>query len=113
MTGKTHQIIGFASLVIAGAVFPPKELNAYTLAACVIGNVIGSFTPDLDDAGNRLWDMLPAGNFVAKFARKLFYRHRTITHSILGGFLFYKGYLWLIPRMINPNYVDTHLVIVS
>jgi len=113
MTGKTHQIIGFASLVIGAAVFMPDSLNEYTLTACILGNSIGSFTPDLDDAGNRLWDMLPAGNFVGRFARKIFYRHRTITHSILGGFLFYKGYLWLIPRMVNPAYVDTHLVIIS
>lgn len=113
MVGKTHDIIGFATLVIGAAIFPPEQLNAYTFSACIIGNVVGSLLPDLDDAGNRLWDLLPAGNFVAKFARKIFFRHRTLTHSILGGFLLYKGLWWLLPRILNPSYVDVHLVFIS
>ncbi len=113
MTGRTHNIIGFAGLVTAAALFPPTHLNGYTLAACIVGNVIGSLLPDIDDAGNRLWDFLPAGNFVGSICRRAFYRHRTITHSILGGFLVYKGLWWLLPRIFNPAYVDIKTIFIS
>lgn len=113
MTGRTHDLIGFAALLTTAALFPPSNLNWYTISASVIGNVVGSLIPDIDDAGNRLWDLLPAGNFVGKYARKIFYRHRTFTHSILGGFLLYKGLGWLLPRMFNEAYVDYRIVFTS
>jgi inner membrane protein len=113
MTGKTHDVIGFASLVTIATLYPPASLNAYTCAACIIGNVVGSLIPDIDDAGNRLWDLLPAGNYVGKVARRLFYRHRTLSHSILGGYLLYKGLEFLLPKLFNPLYVDYHLVFAS
>lgn len=113
MVGKTHDIIGFATLLTAAALFPPEGLNGYTLSACIIGNVVGSLIPDIDGAGNRLWDLLPAGNFVGKFARKIFFRHRTITHSLLGGFLLVKGLQWLLPKLFNAQYIDYNLVFIS
>lgn len=113
MLSRTHDLIGFASLLTIGALFQPESITGYTLSACIIGNVVGSLIPDIDGAGNRLWDLLPAGNFVAKFARKIFFRHRTITHSFLGGFLLYKGLWWFLPKLLNPTYVDINLVFAS
>lgn len=113
MVGRTHQLIGFSSFVTAGLLFPPSQLNLVTLSTCVIGNVVGSLIPDIDGAGNRLWDLLPAGNFVGKFARRLFYKHRTITHSLLGGLLLYKGLWWVLPKLFNPEYVNINLVFTS
>jgi inner membrane protein len=113
MLSRTHDLIGFASLVTVGAFFAPDNMNGYTVAACVVGNVVGSLIPDMDSAGNRLWDLLPAGNFVGKVFRRVFYRHRTLSHSILGGFLVYKGLMWLLPKLFNPAYVDYNLVFIS
>ncbi len=113
MVGRTHQLIGFTSFVTLGLLFPPQDLNLVTLSTCVIGNVVGSLIPDIDGAGNRLWDLLPAGNLVGKFARHLFYKHRTITHSILGGYLLYKGLWLLLPKLFNPAYIDINLVFTS
>lgn len=113
MTGRTHDLAGFAALLTAAALFPPASLNWYTISASVIGNVVGSLIPDIDSAGNRLWDLLPAGNFVAKYARKVFFRHRTITHSLLGGFLLFKGLSLLLPRLFNEAYFDYSIVFLS
>jgi inner membrane protein len=113
MVGRTHQLIGFTSFVTIGLLFPPQELNMVTLSTCVIGNVVGSLLPDIDGAGNRLWDLLPAGNLVGKFARRLFYKHRTITHSLLGGFLIYKALWFILPKLFNPEYVNISLVFTS
>ncbi len=113
MTGKTHDLIGFVSLVTLATISPPQSLTIYTFCASIVGNVVGSLLPDIDDAGNRLWDLLPAGNFVGRILRRVFYHHRTITHSLLGVFLVYKGLTWLLPRILNSAYIDPHIVFIS
>lgn len=113
MTGKTHDMIGFAALATIALIYSPTTLNGYTAFACIVGNVVGSMIPDIDDAGNRLWDLLPAGNYIGKIARKLFYRHRTISHSLLGGWLLYKALEVILPKIFNPSYIDYQLVFVS
>lgn len=57
--------------------------------------------------------MLPAGNFVGKVFRNLMLHHRTISHSLLGIFIFYKILEFIIPKLLNPDYVNTTLVVVS
>ena len=113
MTGRTHDLIGFAAFLTAGVLVPSLSLNIETLAVSVVGNVVGSLIPDVDQATNKLWDMLPVGNIVGKFGRKAFYKHRTITHSLLGGFLLFKFLVFIIPKIFNPNYINPQIVLVS
>ncbi len=113
MTGRTHDLIGFAAFLTAGIATPSLSLNIETLAVSVVGNVVGSLIPDIDQATNKLWDLLPAGNFVAKFGRKIFYKHRTITHSILGGYLLFIFLKFIIPKIFNPNFINPEIVITS
>lgn len=110
MTARTHDAFAFASLVTVAAYYPPASLNLFTLFAAIVGNVIGALIPDMDQAGNRLWDLLPGGDMVGKIFRRVFYKHRTITHSILGVFLIYKILQWLLPKILNPNFVDANVV---
>ena len=110
MTSRTHDAIAFASLVTAAVYFPPQSVNVLTLAVAVIGCDIGALVPDLDQAGNRLWDLLPGGNSVGKVLRRVFYKHRTFTHSILGTFLIYRGLGWLLPKLLNGTAIDVSLV---
>ena len=84
MTARTHDAIAFTSLFTIAVYLSPAELNLYTLFAAVIGNMLGGMIPDMDQAGNRLWDMLPAGDTLGKYLRKIFYKHRTVTHSLIG-----------------------------
>lgn len=113
MTARTHDLIAFGSLVTAAAYFPPNKLNITTFFTCLIANIVGALIPDMDQATNRLWDLLPAGNIVGKIFRKLMLEHRTVSHSILGVFIIYKLSAILIPKLLNPIYINTNLVVAS
>jgi inner membrane protein len=113
MTSRTHDIFAFASLISLASYYPPASLNLTTTVACLVGNVVGSLLPDADQATNRLWDLLPAGNQVGKVFRNLFLHHRTLSHSILGAFLIYEILSFLLAKFLNPAYVNTTLVLLS
>lgn len=113
MTARTHDVVAFASLLTLAAYSPPSSLNVTTAFACVIGNVIGALIPDMDQASNRLWDLFPAGDHVGKIFRRIFFKHRTLSHSILGAVLIYKGLEWLLPRLLNAEYVNVGAIFAS
>lgn len=113
MTARTHDVIATAALITFAAVNPPDSLNLTTAVACVVGGVIGALAPDLDQATNRLWDMLPIGNFFGQILRGIFLGHRTISHSIVGIVVFYKILELIIPKLLNPDYVNASLVAAS
>lgn len=113
MTARTHDAFAFSSLVVAATYFPPESLSVGTLFASVVGNVVGSLIPDMDQASNRLWDLLPAGDYLGRVFRRLFISHRTLSHSILGLYLIYKVLGWVLPKLLNPLYVDARIVFAS
>lgn len=110
MTARTHDAFAFASLITAVTIYPPTTINVSTLFLCVVGNVVGALIPDMDQASNRLWDLVPAGDFVGKIFRRFFFGHRTISHSFLGFFLFYKFFEFVLPQVLNPEYVQIPLI---
>lgn len=113
MTARTHDLIAFAALTSAAVYYHPQNINLYTLFASVIGCTVGSLIPDADQAGNRLWDLLPGGDYVSRILRRVFYKHRTITHSLLGTYLLYKGLEWLLPKIFNAGFVDHKILLIS
>lgn len=113
MTARTHDAFAFASLLTVAVIYPPQTLNVLTLSGAIVGNIVGSLMPDMDQASNRLWDLLPAGNYVGRVFRRLFLSHRTLSHSLLGGYLFYKFLEWILPKLLNPNYVDANVIFAS
>jgi inner membrane protein len=113
MTARTHDAFAFASLVTVSAYYPPTSLSLGTLFAAVVGNIIGSLIPDMDQASNRLWDLLPAGDYIGKVFRRLFLSHRTLSHSFLGLFIIYNILGWLLPKFLNPLYIDANIVFAS
>jgi inner membrane protein len=106
VTSKTHNLAALASLITVAVVVPPTELNWISIILVLVANVVGSLLPDIDQASNRLWDLLPAGNVVGKYFRHIFLYHRTISHSILGIFVVYKLSLGLFARIFNPEYIN-------
>jgi len=110
MTSKTHDLFAFASLVTLAVYYPPSSLNTTTLAAASIGSVVGSLLPDIDQASNRLWDLLPAGNFLGRIFKKLLLGHRTISHSLLGIYLASEFLHWLLPRIFNANFLNLEII---
>lgn len=113
MTARTHDAFAFASLVTVSTYYPPASLSLMTLFASLVGNIVGSLIPDMDQASNRLWDLLPGGDYVGKVFRKVFIKHRTLSHSLLGAFLIYKLLEWLLPRVLNSAFVDINIVFYS
>src|SRR3990167_6754525 len=105
MTARTHDAFAFASLITAAVYYPPQSLNLATLFTSFVGNVIGSLIPDMDQASNRLWDLLPAGNFLGKIFRRLFISHRSISHSLLGGYILYRLLVIVLPILFNTDYI--------
>lgn len=113
MTSRTHNAIALASLVTVSAFYPPVSINLSTLVGVIIANNIGGLIPDMDTGGNYLWGLLPQGKTLGKFLRKIFYKHRTITHSLLGLFLIYSFFDFLLPKIFNTTFVDTNLILGS
>ena len=113
MTSRTHDMVAFASLLTVATYYPPDSLNINPSISCLIGCTIGALIPDMDQATNRLWDLLPAGNLFGKIFRNLMLRHRTISHSVLGIWILYKVLEFIVPRILNPNYVNLEIVIAS
>lgn len=113
MTAKTHDAFAFASLITIAAYYPPQSINLPTLVGAVIAADIGALIPDMDTAGNRLWDILPQGQILARGLRKIFYKHRTLTHSIIGVYAIYKLLEWGLPKFLNALYIDPTIILWS
>lgn len=113
MTARTHNAIALASLITVTGLFPPESINLPTLIGAVVANNIGGLIPDMDTGGNYLWGLLPQGNVVGKYLRKVFYKHRTITHSLLGFYLIYEFFNWLLPLLFNGNFINYHIILVA
>lgn len=110
MTARTHDAIAFASLVTVATYYPPETLTLTTLFTAIVANIVGSLIPDMDQASNRLWDLLPAGDQLAKVFRRIFFKHRTLTHSLLGVFLIFFILQFILTRLLNPSFVDVNVV---
>jgi len=97
MTGRTHDAMAFASLVTIAALFPPQSLKLTTLAVSIIGTDIGALLPDIDQAGNRLWDLLPSGHILGRIFRRVFY----------------KLLEWILPKFLNSGFLDSRVVLAA
>jgi membrane-bound metal-dependent hydrolase YbcI (DUF457 family) len=113
MTARTHDVAALASLITVATYFPPANLTVTTLIIAIIANNIGALIPDIDSASNRLWDLLPAGDLLGRIFSKIFYKHRTITHSLLGAGLIYFFLTWLLPKFIHPQFVDIDIIVAA
>ena len=113
MTAKTHDAFAFASLVTFAVFYPPENLNLLTFVGAILAADIGAAIPDMDGAGNRLWHFLPAGEKAGKVLRRVFYKHRTLTHSIVGVYLIYILLEWLLPKFLNPGFIDPKIILWS
>lgn len=113
MTARTHDLFAFATLVTTTALFPPNSVSLPTLMTSLVGNIVGGLIPDMDQASNKLYDLLPGSDFTGKVVGKLFMGHRNISHSLLGGYLLYKLLEFVLPRLVNTHYVDPHILLVA
>jgi inner membrane protein len=110
MTARTHDAFAFAALITVAAYYPPSTLNLTTAVTAIVANIVGCLIPDMDQASNRLWDLLPAGDHMGRIFRRVFLKHRTLSHSFLGMFIIYTLLINILPKLLNPNFVDINIV---
>ena len=113
MTARTHDIIAFAALITLGVLYPPDSLNLVTSGGAVVGNIVGSLLPDLDQASNTLWHLTPLPPLTGGIGRKLFLGHRTISHSILGILIVYFLLTTFLPLIMNASYINIPIITAS
>jgi inner membrane protein len=111
MISRTHEAGAVAALLATATYLPSANMGVATIITALIANTIGALLPDIDQASNRLWDLLPGGNFIGKILRNLFLAHRTLSHSFLGFFIVFKAAFWLIPKLFNGQFVDPKIII--
>lgn len=110
MIARTHDVGAVALLLTTTVWLKLGTVPTATIIACLIANQIGALLPDIDQASNQLWELMPADRIFSKFLNKLFGSHRTLSHSILGLVIIYKISEWLIFKLINPSFVNSGLV---
>lgn len=113
MTGRTHEAFAFASLLTVAAIAPPSAVNVPTVLLAVVATTVGCLLPDMDQATNKLWGLLPAGDFMGKIFRRIFWSHRTLSHSLLGMYIFYKLFNFLLPILFNSNVIYNDIILSS
>ncbi len=106
-------MIAFAGLLTANVYYPQTNLGLATIMTALVANTAGGLLPDLDQATNRLWGMLPFGRSVGKIFNELFLSHRGLTHSLLGIFLVDKIVYWLLPIIFNGTFINFQIVSIS
>lgn len=107
MVGRSHQMVGFACVYATALYFSSASFNTQTIVVGILFTTLGSLTPDLDSQENVLYNLVPIGHrAVADVFEKVFGKHRSISHSILGVFVF--GYLssFLIDKIPKENGLD-------
>lgn len=113
MTARTHDAFAFASLVTVAVFYPPESITILTLFVAIVANIVGALIPDMDQASNRLWDLLPWGDELGRVFRRIFYKHRTLSHSLLGAFLISKVLEWGLPKLLNPAFINPDIIFIS
>ncbi|MDQ3098660.1 MAG: metal-dependent hydrolase [bacterium] len=97
MVGKSHQMVGFATVYTYAVLTQTPYLNTQTLVAALLCITLGSLTPDLDSQENKLYTLLPFGHKVlAEVGERAFGKHRTISHSLIGVTIAWFLSYWLI-----------------
>ncbi len=88
MTGRTHDLAAITTLTYIVATEPLSVISLATVFAAIGANMIGGLAPDLDQPTGKLWRKIPAGTLLGKIMHPFFGAHRSISHSILGIFIF-------------------------
>ena len=110
MTGRTHDLAAFTALNLAFVNLTPEVVSLGTAILAIGACFVGGLTPDLDQPAAKLWQQLPAGTFFGHIFSKFFWKHRTISHSLLGLFIFYLISQFVVTWMESFILVNTKLI---
>lgn len=96
MTGRTHDLAAITALGVVFLANPISPLRLSTAIVCIIANLIGGITPDIDQPTAPFWRNLPIGNIFGRTFGKLSGGHRFLTHSVAGIALIGFAAHWLL-----------------
>lgn len=88
MTGRTHDLAAFTALNLTIISQPLPQMSLATAILALSACFIGGLAPDLDQPTANLWRRLPLGQFIGSFIAPIMGRHRFISHSLVGIFIF-------------------------
>lgn len=110
MTGRTHDLAAFTTLLglLAYTTLPHISLGTGIIA--IGANMIGGLTPDIDQPTGVLWRKLPAGTFYSRVFTPFLGGHRFLSHSIAGFILFAFLSHLILQLMSNVVLVDMTIV---
>jgi inner membrane protein len=96
MTARTHDLAAITALGVIFLLEPTRQLRLSTAIVCILANLIGGITPDIDQPTAPFWRNLPVGGFFGRTFDKLLGGHRFLTHSLIGVALFGVASHWLL-----------------
>lgn len=97
MTGRTHDLAAFTSLIAVLVLMPqPPAMNLATALVAFGANFLGGLFPDIDQPSSDFWDNFRLGPFVAKVVCPALGGHRNLSHSIVGVVLIGSGAHFLL-----------------
>lgn len=110
MTGRTHDLAAFTALSYIVATQPLPSISLATGLVALSANFIGGLAPDIDQPTADLWHRLPAGSVIGHMLSPFLGGHRSISHSILGIFLFGFGLKYILAIVHHTVLVDIDIV---
>lgn len=113
MTGRTHDLAALTTLTLVVATQPLPTISIATLYTTVGANLIGAVAPDLDQPAGKFWKKFPAGTILGKILNPFFGAHRSISHSLVGIFLFAVISNEVLKYISTFLFVDIQIVWIS
>lgn len=88
MTGRTHDLAAFTALNLVFCITPLQQISLPTALVAFSANMIGGLAPDIDQPTAALWHRTRGGSIISRLFTPFLGGHRSISHSIIGVFLF-------------------------
>ncbi len=111
MTGRTHDMAAFTAVSFIVLTHPLPQMTVATGLVALTAAMIGGIAPDIDQPTAPLWRNLPVASIFGRFFGRILGGHRFLSHSVIGIFLFSKGFEFIL-NILTPSFpnLDMHLV---
>lgn len=110
MTGRTHDLAAFTAMTYIVATQPLVHVSLATALVAFTANMVGGLAPDIDQPTAKLWNDVRFGRVLGKLIAPMLGRHRFISHSLVGLFLFGFAAKFLLGLASNVLLVDMNIV---
>lgn len=111
MTGRTHDMAAFTALSFVVVTHPLPHITLATGLVAIGACMIGGIAPDIDQPTAPFWRNLPMTGIFGHFFGRLLGGHRFLSHSLLGIWLFGKGFEFVL-NVLRPSFphLDMHII---